>query len=72
MEAVDLVYVPAKRFVDDCRRVLKKCSLPSIKIIKKTALSTAAGFVVLGTIGFVFKLVSIPINNVIIGSMVNK
>jgi protein transport protein SEC61 subunit gamma-like protein len=72
MEAVELLYGPAKKFADDCRRVLKRCSLPSMKVIKKTALSTAAGFAILGTIGFVFKLVSIPINNVIIGSMINK
>ena len=72
MEAVDLIYTPAKKFIDDCKRVLKECSLPSTKVIKKTALSTAAGFAILGTVGFAFKLISIPINNVIIGNMVNN
>ena len=69
MEAVDLVYTPAKKFFDDCRRVLKRCSLPSVKVIKKTALAAAAGFAILGGVGFAFKLISIPINNIIIGGM---
>jgi protein transport protein SEC61 subunit gamma-like protein len=70
MEAVDYLYQPAKKFIDESRRVLKKCQLPSFKVIKKTALSAAAGFTILGTVGFLFKLVSIPINHLIIGSMV--
>jgi len=64
-----MVYVPAKHFIDNCKRVLKRCSLPSMKVIKKTALATGAGFAILGTVGFLFKLVSIPINNIIIGGM---
>lgn len=72
MEAVDLVYAPAKKFVDDCTRVLKRCTLPNMKTIKKTAIATGVGFAVLGTVGFVFKLVSIPINGVILGNMVHN
>lgn len=72
MEAVDLIYTPAKKFIDNCKRVLRDCSLPSVKVIKKTALSTAAGFAILGSVGFAFKLVSIPINNVIIGNMMHN
>ncbi|OHT12223.1 Protein transport protein Sec61 subunit gamma [Tritrichomonas foetus] len=72
MEAVDFVYTPAKKFVDDCRRVLKRCTLPSGKVIKKTALATGVGFAILGTVGFVFKLVSLPINNALIGGMMRK
>lgn len=71
MEVVDMVYAPAKKFVDDCKRVIKRCQLPSLKVIKKTALSTAVGFAILGSVGFVFKLVSKPINNVLIGGMVH-
>jgi protein transport protein SEC61 subunit gamma-like protein len=72
MEAVDYLYQPAKKFIDESKRVLKKCQLPSMKVIKRTALSTAAGFVILGTVGFVFKLISIPINHLIIGSMLRQ
>jgi protein translocase SEC61 complex gamma subunit len=71
MEAIDRVWRPAQGFINDCRRVLAKCSLPTMKVIKKTALATGTGLVVLGTAGFLFKLVSIPINNIIIGSMVH-
>ena len=69
MEAFEYVMGPAQKFLKNCDRVLKRCNFPSSKIIKKTAIAGAAGFAVLGTIGFVFKLVSIPINNVIIGGM---
>jgi protein transport protein SEC61 subunit gamma-like protein len=72
MEAVDIIYQPAKKFIEDSKRVLKRCTLPSLKIIKKTAISTAAGFAILGSVGFLFKLISIPINNVIIGSMMRQ
>ncbi|KAK8884243.1 Protein transport protein Sec61 subunit gamma [Tritrichomonas musculus] len=71
MEVVDMVYAPAKKFVDDCKRVLKRCTLPSAKVIKKTALSTGVGFAILGTVGFVFKLISKPINNVLIGGIMH-
>lgn len=71
MEAFNIVYAPAKKFVGDCKRVLTRCTLPSAKVIKKTAISTGVGFCILGSVGFVFKLVSKPINNVLIGGMVH-
>jgi protein transport protein SEC61 subunit gamma-like protein len=72
MEAVDILYQPAKKFIDESRRVLKKCQLPSVKVIKRTALATAVGFGVLGVVGFAFKLASIPINHLILGSMLRQ
>ncbi|OHT05970.1 Protein transport protein Sec61 subunit gamma [Tritrichomonas foetus] len=72
MEAVDFVYAPTKKFLNDCQRVLKRCTLPSAKVIKKTALATGVGFAILGTVGFAFKLVSLPINNALIGGMMRK
>ena len=71
MEAVDLIVEPAKAFVKSSIRCLKRCELPSTKIVKRTAIATGVGIAVLGTIGFIFKLASFPINNVIIGGMVN-
>lgn len=69
MEAVNLVYAPASKFAERCRFVLNRCTLPKMKQLKKTALAAGAGVAILGTAGFVFKLVSIPINKIIIGSM---
>jgi len=71
MEAFDLVFNPAKNFIKECHGILKICTLPSAKVLKKTAQISGIGFLVLGGIGFVAKLISIPINNVIIGSMAN-
>jgi len=70
MEVIDIAAAPAQQFVHNCKKVLKRCSLPSMKILKKTAMVSGIGFAVLGTVGFAFKLISIPINNVIIGGMI--
>ena len=70
MEALDIIAGPATAFGKSCVSVLKKCNAPSWKIIKKTAAVSGIGFALLGTVGFVFKLVSLPINNVIIGGMI--
>ena len=72
MEAVDLIYEPSKKFISNCKRVLKRCTLPSAKTIKRTAIATGVGFTILGTIGFLFKVVSIPINNALISGIARK
>ena len=69
MEAIDIVAAPAVTFAKSCVKVLKRCSLPSMKVLKETATASAIGLAVLGTAGYIFKLVSLPINNVIINGM---
>ena len=71
MEVIEYVAAPAQTFIHSCNKVLKRCTLPTMKTLKKTALVSGVGFAVLGTVGFAFKLISIPINNVIIGGMVH-
>ena len=72
MEALDFIAAPAQQFTKNCINVLKRCSAPSAKILKRTALVSGVGFLIFGTVGFVFKLISIPVNNVIIGAMANQ
>ena len=69
MEAIDIIAAPAVTFAKSCVKVLKRCSLPSMKVLKETATASAIGLAVLGTAGYIFKLVSLPINNVIINGM---
>lgn len=69
MEALDIVAAPATNFVKSCVKVLKRCTLPSTKILKDSASASAVGFLILGSVGFIFKVIAYPINNVIIGGI---
>ena len=71
MEALDIIAAPAVNFAKSCVKVLKRCSLPSMKVLKETATASAVGFAILGTAGYIFKIISIPINNIIISGMAN-
>lgn len=59
--------LPAKRFAQDSFRLIKRCTKPDAKEFKKIALATTVGFLVMGFLGFLVKLVHIPINNIIVG-----
>jgi len=54
-------------FVVDSRRLVLKCTKPNMNEFMKIAQACSFGFLVMGMIGFVVKLVFIPINNIIIG-----
>eukprot|EP00664_Eupelagonemidae_sp_cell27_P008476 gene8476-3587_t len=41
--------------------------LPTFEEFSKVSVATAVGFAIIGFIGFIVKLIFIPINNVIIG-----
>ena len=56
----------AKNFVDDSVKFMNKCNKPDRKEFVKIASSCAIGFAVMGVVGFVIKLVFIPINNIIL------
>jgi len=58
---------PLREFVRDSIRFVNKCSKPDRKEYKKIAKATAAGFAIMGFIGFFVKLIHIPINNIIVG-----
>jgi protein transport protein SEC61 subunit gamma-like protein len=60
---------PIKKFAADSAYLVRKCSKPDRKEFAKIAKATAAGFVIMGFIGFFVKLVHIPINNIIVGGM---
>jgi len=59
---------PAKQFGLDSIRLINRCTKPDAKEFKKIALATTVGFLVMGFLGFIVKLVHIPINNIIVGS----
>ncbi|KAG7019747.1 Protein transport protein Sec61 subunit gamma, partial [Cucurbita argyrosperma subsp. argyrosperma] len=72
MDAVDSVVDPLREFAKDSVRLVKRCHKPDRKEFTKVAVRTAIGFVVMGFVGFFVKLIFIPINNIIVGSVILK
>ncbi|MBA0675592.1 hypothetical protein Gotri_021663 [Gossypium trilobum] len=69
MDAIDSVFDPLREFAKDSVRLVKRCHKPDRKEFTKVAFRTAIGFVVMGFVGFFVKLIFIPINNIIVGSV---
>ncbi len=57
---------PATEFYKSSKRLVTKCKKPDQKEFQRIALATAAGFLILGLIGFFVKLIHIPINSLFI------
>lgn len=55
-----------KQFAGDSYRFLEVCEKPDVQEFKKIATSCAIGFAIMGGIGYVVKLLFIPINNIIL------
>jgi len=54
-------------FILDSRRLLQRCTKPDSREFKKIAFACGIGFAIMGFIGYIVKLVFIPINNIIVG-----
>ena len=52
--------LPVKQFGADSIRLVNRCTKPDAKEFKKIALATSIGFLVMGFLGFIVKLVHIP------------
>jgi len=54
-------------FAIDSQRLIRGCTKPDAKEFKKIASSCSLGFALMGFIGYLVKIVFIPINNIIVG-----
>ncbi|KAL2937866.1 Protein transport protein Sec61 subunit gamma-2, partial [Bienertia sinuspersici] len=63
IDVIDTAFYPLRDFAKDGVRLVKRCHKPDRKEFSKVAFRTAVGFM-----GFVVKLIFIPINNIIVGS----
>jgi len=68
MDQITMHVEPAKQFIKDSIRLVKRCTKPDRKEYQKIAMATAIGFGIMGFIGFFVKLIHIPINNIIVGA----
>ncbi|KAL4429012.1 hypothetical protein ABPG77_006051 [Micractinium sp. CCAP 211/92] len=57
-----------KDFAKNSLRLVKRCQKPDRKEFTKVARLTAMGFLAVGLIGFLVKVIFIPINQIIIGT----
>lgn len=56
-----------REFLSDSVRLVRRCTKPDAKEFKKIAWACAVGFLLMGFIGYVVKLIFIPINNILVG-----
>ncbi|KAI0162024.1 hypothetical protein GGR57DRAFT_498369 [Xylariaceae sp. FL1272] len=56
-----------KEFVKDGTQFMTRCTKPDRTEYLKICQAVGVGFVVMGAIGYLVKLIHIPVNNVLVG-----
>jgi len=54
-------------FLKDGQNFLNRCTKPDKREFLKISQAVGIGFVVMGAIGYVVKLIHIPVNNILVG-----
>lgn len=65
-QAKELFQVPSE-FVKEGTQFLNRCTKPDKREYLRICRAVAIGFAIMGGIGYVVKLVHIPINNILVG-----
>ncbi|VDQ02959.1 unnamed protein product [Trichobilharzia regenti] len=68
MDRVSTLAEPLVRFSKDSVHFINRCTKPDRKEFKKNAIATAVGFFAMGVLGFIIKLIFVPINSIIVGN----
>ncbi|KAH7422398.1 hypothetical protein KP509_12G006900 [Ceratopteris richardii] len=66
--ALTVVMEPAIQFFHDSHRFLRRCNRPDQMEFKSVAWRCAIGMTSIGLIGFLVKLFSIPVNQILLSS----
>ncbi|KAH8421030.1 hypothetical protein KR222_004439, partial [Zaprionus bogoriensis] len=66
-DQVSALVVPLMGFSRDSVRVIKRCTKPDRHEFQRAVLATTVGFLIMGFLGFIIKLLHIPIINIIMG-----
>jgi len=56
-----------KDFIRDGTQFLNRCTKPDRREMVKIAQAVGMGFLIMGAIGYVIKLIHIPVNNILVG-----
>ncbi|GAA5855713.1 hypothetical protein JCM8547_001654 [Rhodosporidiobolus lusitaniae] len=67
MDAVKDLASSGEAFVKDGQNFLTRCTKPDKKEYLQICRAVAIGFAMMGGIGYLVKLIHIPINNILVG-----
>ncbi|KAH0348026.1 hypothetical protein KCU83_g6466, partial [Aureobasidium melanogenum] len=56
-----------REFVKDGTQFINRCTKPDKREFFKISQAVGVGFLVMGVIGYVVKLIHIPVNNILVG-----
>ncbi|TAQ85492.1 hypothetical protein B7494_g6186 [Chlorociboria aeruginascens] len=56
-----------KDFVKEGSQFLNRCTKPSRREFIKISQAVGVGFLVMGAVGYLVKLIHIPVNNILVG-----
>ncbi|KAF2150464.1 protein translocase SEC6 [Myriangium duriaei CBS 260.36] len=62
----EFIEIP-KDFLEDGTKFLNRCTKPDKREFIKISQAVGVGFLVMGVIGYVVKLIHIPVNNILVG-----
>ncbi|KAF2435688.1 protein translocase SEC6 [Tothia fuscella] len=64
-QAKELIEVP-REFIKEGTQFMNRCTKPDKREFFKISQAVGVGFIVMGAIGFVVKLIHIPVNNILV------
>ena len=56
-----------REFVKDGTQFINKCTKPDKREFLKISQAVGVGFLVMGAVGYLVKLIHIPVNNILVG-----
>jgi len=62
----DIADIP-REFLRDGSQFLNRCTKPDKREFIKISQAVGFGFVIMGAIGYIIKLIHIPVNNILVG-----
>lgn len=62
----ELIDIP-KNFINDGTLFVNRCTKPDKREFIKISQAVGVGFLVMGAVGFLVKLIHIPVNNLLVG-----
>ncbi|KAI1392582.1 protein translocase SEC6 [Hypoxylon trugodes] len=63
----DLLEIP-KDFIKDGTQFMTRCTKPDKREFIQISKAVGVGFLVMGAIGYLIKLIHIPVNNILVGA----
>ncbi|KAI2610464.1 protein translocase SEC6 [Hypoxylon sp. NC1633] len=63
----DILEIP-KDFIKDGTQFMTRCTKPDKREFIQISKAVGVGFLVMGAIGYLIKLIHIPVNNILVGA----